>query len=70
MSSRGFSWHHQMETFSVLLALCEGNPSVTGDFPSQRPVMLSCDVFFDPHLNIEQTIKMPVIRDTIALIMM
>ena len=22
-------WHHQMETFSALLALCEGNPLVT-----------------------------------------
>ena len=59
-----------MEPFTVLLALCEGNPSVTGDFPSQRPVMWSCDVFFDPHVNIEQTIKMPVIQDAIALIMM
>ena len=24
-------WHHEMEIFSVLLALCEGNPPVTGD---------------------------------------
>ena len=24
--------------FSALLALCEGNPPVTGGFPSQRPV--------------------------------
>ena len=24
-------WRHQMETFSALLALCEGNPPVTGD---------------------------------------
>ena len=31
-------WLHQMETFSVLLALCEGNPPVSGGFPSQRPV--------------------------------
>ena len=29
-------WCHQMETFSVLLALCEGNPPVTSGFPSQR----------------------------------
>ena len=40
-------WRHQMETFFVLLALCEGNPSVTGGFPSQRPVTRSVDVFFD-----------------------
>ena len=26
-------WRHQMETFSALLALCEGNPPVTGGFP-------------------------------------
>ena len=29
-----------METFSALLALCEGNPAVTGAFPSRRPVTL------------------------------
>ena len=40
-------WHHRVETFSVLLALCEGNPPVTGGFPSQRPVTQSFDVFFD-----------------------
>ena len=31
-------WLHQMETFSVLLALCVGNSPVTGEFPSQSPV--------------------------------
>ena len=30
-------WHNQMETFFMLLALCEGNPPVNGGFPSQRP---------------------------------
>ena len=40
-----------METFSMLLALCEGNPPVTCGFPSQRPVMWSFDVFFDLCLN-------------------
>ena len=39
-------WRHQMETFCALLALCEGNPPVTGGFPSQRPVTRSFDVFF------------------------
>ena len=33
-------WRHQMETFFALLALCEGNPPVTGGFPSQKPVSL------------------------------
>ena len=44
-------WRHQMKTFSSLLALYEGNPSVTGGFPSQRPVTRSFVVFFDLHLN-------------------
>ena len=44
-------WRHQMETFSVLLALCAGNSSVTGEFPSQRPVTRSFDVFSDLDLN-------------------
>ena len=41
------SWRHQMETFSALLAICAGNSLVTGEFPSQRPVTQSFDVFFD-----------------------
>ena len=39
-------WRHQMETFSALLALCAGNSPVSCEFPSQRPVMRSIDVFF------------------------
>ena len=41
-------WRYQMETYSVLLALCEGNPLVTSGFPSQRR---SFDVFFDLRLK-------------------
>ena len=44
-------WWHQMETFSTLLAICAGNSPVTGEFPSQRPVTQSFDVFFDLRLN-------------------
>ena len=40
-------WRHQMETFSALLAICAGNSPVPGEFPSQRPVTRSFDVFFD-----------------------
>ena len=40
-----------METFSALLAICAGNLSVIGEFPSQRPVTRSFDVFFDLCLN-------------------
>ena len=32
---------------SVLLAICAGNSSVIGEFPAQRPVTRSFDVFFD-----------------------
>ena len=44
-------WRHQMETFSILLGLCEGNLPVVDEFPSQRPVTHSFDVFFYLHLN-------------------
>ena len=44
-------WRHQMETFSALLALCAGNSPVAREFPSQRPVTRSFDVYFDLHLN-------------------
>ena len=44
-------WRHQMETFSTILALCAGNSPVTGEFPIQRPVTRSFDVFFDLRLN-------------------
>ena len=44
-------WRHQMETFSALLAICAGNSPVSGEFPTQRPVMRSFDVFFDLRLN-------------------
>ena len=42
---------HQVETFSVLLAICEGNPPVSGGFPSQSPVKRSFDIFFDLRLG-------------------
>ena len=38
-------WRDKMETFSALLALCAGNSPVTGEFPAQRPVTRSFDVF-------------------------
>ena len=53
MSSRSeYPWsRHQMEIFSSLLALCAGNSLVTGEFPAQRPVGRSIDVFFALCLN-------------------
>ena len=44
-------WRHQMETFSALLAICAGNSPVHGEFPAQRPVTRSFDVFFDVRPN-------------------
>ena len=44
-------WRHQMETFSALLAICAGKSPVTGEFPAQRPVTRSFDVFFNLRLN-------------------
>ena len=44
-------WRHQMETFSALLALCEGNSPVTSELHAQRPVTRSFDVFFDQRPN-------------------
>ena len=39
-----------METFSALLSICAGNLTVTDEFPLQRPVTRSFDVFFDLRL--------------------
>ena len=44
-------WRHQMEAFSALLAICAGNSPVSGEFPVQRPVTRSFDIFFDLRLN-------------------
>ena len=44
-------WRHQMETCSALLAICAGNSPVPGEFPAQRPLTRSFDIFFDLRLN-------------------
>ena len=44
-------WRHQMETFSALLAICAGNSPVPGEFPTQRPVTRSFDIYFDLRPN-------------------
>ena len=63
-------WRHQMETFSALLVLCAGNSPVTGEFPSQRPVTRSFDVFCYMLANKGlRKIQTLVIWHAIALIM-
>ena len=47
-------WRHQMETLSALLAHCAGNSPVTDDFPTQRPVTQSFDVFFHLRVNLRR----------------
>ena len=44
-------WVSDMETLSGSLALREGNPLVTGGFPSQRPVVRSLDISTDVSLD-------------------
>ena len=44
-------WRHQMETFSVLLALCVGNSPVTVNFPHKGQWRRTFDAFFDLCLN-------------------
>ena len=40
-----------MENFSVLLTICAGSSPVPGEFPTQRPMTRSFDVFFDLRLE-------------------
>ena len=44
-------WRNQMETFSALLVICEGNSPTPGEFPGQRPVTRRFDVLFDLRPN-------------------
>ena len=44
-------WRHQLEPFSALLAICAGNSPVPGEFPTQRPVTRSFDIYFELRPN-------------------
>ena len=48
---------------SSLLALCEGNPPVTGGFPSQRASNMN--IWSQPEQAVEQTVELLVISDII-----
>ena len=56
--------------FHITGPLC-GNSPVTGEFPAQRPVMQSFDVFFDLGLNkwLSKQSRTQVIRDAIMSVM-
>ena len=51
LSNASTWWRHQIETFSALLVLYAGISPATGEFPPQRPVKQSFDVFFDRRCN-------------------
>ena len=51
VSSRKSMMTSSNGTFSTSLALCVVNSPVTGEFPSQKPVTRSFDVFFHLSLN-------------------
>ena len=48
-------------TFSALLVICEGNPSITGGFPSQRPVTQNT-CFLSSEQTVEQTLDTTVLE--------
>ena len=48
---RPFCLGFNVLTFSALLAICAGNSPLPGEFPAQRPVTRTFDVYFDLHLN-------------------
>ena len=55
------TWRHDIETFSASLALCKGNPPVTGGFPSQRSQQYGAFVLCLPEEIVEETVELPVI---------
>ena len=63
-------WRHSCldETFSSSLALCEGNPLVTGGFPPTKAsdAEIWCFLWSVAEQTVEQTIDTPVIWDAIA----
>ena len=62
-------WRHQMETFSALLALCEGNyRSPVDSLIKASDADLCCFLWCSPEQTTEQTFQMPVIWDAMPLI--
>ena len=61
-------WRPQMEMVSVLQALCEGDPPVTGGYPLQGASNARFDVFYDVSWNkrLSKTVDSPAIWDARA----
>ena len=63
-------WRHDMETFSALMVLCEGNSLITGEFSSQRTVIIWVIIFFlwcKPGQTVDQSFWLPVISDAMTV---
>ena len=67
---QNFDFFFVANAFSVLLAFCLGNSSVTGEFPAQRPVTRSFDILLFSALEqtYKQTVETQVIWDAIGVI--
>ena len=63
--------HDDVTKFSALLAICEGNPPVTGGFPTTKAsdAELWRLLWPVPKQMVEEAIETPAIWDAIALIM-
>ena len=63
-------WHYDIEMHSILLAICEGNPMITGGFPSQRAtrdVERSWFLCYQPEQTDEKAVKLPMVWATMSL---
>ena len=63
-------WRYYMETLPALLALCRGNLSVTGGFPSQRASdsMVWCFIWCQPDQTGELTFNRQLTWDVLVFI--
>ena len=62
------TWRYVMETLSTLPVFCEGNPPVTGGFPSQSVSNAMLWRFRWVWSNVKQTVKFSGIRDAMLWI--
>ena len=60
-------WRQDIEMLSVLLALCEGNPPVTGAFLSDNSSDVNCFLCWKPEQAAELTIQLPVFWNAVTL---
>ena len=66
--SPGLWWRHQIETFSTLLAFCDGKHRSLVDSPHKGQWRGALTFLSAPEQTVEQTIDTPMFWDTVALI--